>query len=155
MATEIPKDVIPSWESIRQEMERWVNVAKTTGERAVERFSGTASSLLLTPADVIEEGDQLVVSIDLPGVTVEGVDVTLLGTQLTIRGRRTLRVPSTSGRFHLHERVETFERVIHLPCPVEPNQVNGVVANGVLDVTLQKVMLAESRTIPVTQGHVG
>lgn len=96
-----------------------------------------------------DDGAQLVMSLDAPGVTEKDVDITLEGDVLTLRAesRRTEAegyklVRSERSAFRLFEQIE-------LPVRVDGNSVQAVLKDGVLTITLPKAPEAKPRKIAV------
>ena len=62
----------------------------------VSQFGGTGA--FLPPADVTVSDSDLVLTMDLPGLTAEDLDIELLDGYLTVRGeRRRPEVPAGAG----------------------------------------------------------
>lgn len=83
--------------------------------------------------DICDEGERLVVHVDLPGVRREDVKLRAFGDSLELEAKR-----ETPKEALLRERVDRFYRVVALPCAVEAEQVAAKQENGVLKVTLPK-----------------
>lgn len=143
----------PPLDRVRQEMERWLEMARTTGERALETLGVVSAGRPLVPAiDVIEQDSEIIVLADLPGVSAEHVYLSLVGNMLTIKATRCSYEISESARRHVSERTATqFERAIPLPATVELEGVRAETRDGLLTVTLQKPAAVAGRSIPVTR----
>lgn len=142
---------------VRHEMERWLEVARSTGERALETLGVVTAGRPTSPAmDVIELETEVVVLVDLPGVAAEHVYLSLVGNVLTIKAsRQGLDVPESTRR-HVFERTSTqFERTIALPAAVDPDGVRAETRDGLLTVTVQKPAPSPGRSIPVVRGVGG
>jgi HSP20 family protein len=148
--------VPPPLDRVRHEMDRWIDAAKSTGERALETLGllGTARPSL--PAiDIVELADEVVVLIDLPGVSAETVELSLTGNMLTVKATRTGHdfPEAAHPRLHLTERANVhFERSIPLPVAVDADAIRAETHDGLLTVKMSKVVAAPSRTIPVVRG---
>jgi HSP20 family protein len=103
-----------------------------------------------TPAvDLVESPDSITLYFDLPGVEASGVDVSISGTTLTIRGFKPPAV-STEERSRFSERASgRFVRHLELPSGVDADAVDARLNLGVLTVTLPKIPAARARTIPI------
>lgn len=146
-----PETATPPLDRVRQEMERWMEVARTTGERAMEAL-GTMMSTKpsVPPIDVLEIDADLIVLVDLPGVAAEAVKLSMVGNMLTVEGTRTVAVFPEVLRRHTIERSPTrFERSIALPTAVDPDQIKAETRDGLLTITLRKMSPSPGRTIPV------
>lgn len=143
----------PPLDRVRQEMERWLDVARTTGERALETLGLVGSGRPSLPAiDVVELTSEIVVFVDLPGVSAECVHLSLVGNMLTVKASRSgMDFPEKIHR-HIFERTCTqYERAIPLPATVDAEKIRAETRDGLLTVTLQKEAAAVGRSIPVTR----
>jgi len=87
--------------------------------------------------DVVEEKDNFLVKIDLPGLTKDDVSVTIQDNFLTVKGERKHEVEKKETNFHHRERVYgSFARTIELPTRVDAGKVEANFRDGVLRVTL-------------------
>lgn len=146
---------IPPVERVKQEVDRWLEAVRTTGERAMETLGLTGASRAAGPAvDIMEFVDRVVVLIDLPGVTAEMVELNIAGNMLIVSANRTRQDFSSEARVHLRERfVGTFERSIPIPATIDEEAITAETRNGLLTVTLKKMMPAPGRSIPVSTGN--
>jgi HSP20 family protein len=100
--------------------------------------------------NVWEEGDQVCVEAELPGLDLKDLEIYVTGgNQLTVKGERK---PPTPGRgvWHRQERAfGSFSRSLTLPFPVDPDKVDARLENGVLLVKLAKHESARPRKIAV------
>jgi HSP20 family protein len=103
------------------------------------------------PVNVWEEGDNLLVEAELPGVKGEDLDISVVGDELTIKGRRTGGEDGVT--YHRRERTAgEFARVLRLPVDVDADGVNAALNEGVLLITLPKSEAAKPRRIQVKAG---
>ena len=87
-------------------------------------------------ADVYEEGGEFVITLDLPGIRRDGLDVNLDENRLTIRGERPGREgvqPRRSERPH-----GRFVRSFSLPDAVDRHAITADYKDGVLTLHLPK-----------------
>lgn len=122
----------------------------------IERMFGLMSEQFGTkaggvPVDVIDDGDALVVRLDLPGYEPDDVDVTLTDDRtLRVTGERSS--DEADGRYVKRERRQrTADRTVSLPESVEGEASNADYAAGVLTVRLPKRTAdgADGTDIPV------
>lgn len=95
----------------------------------------------VSPAvDIVEQGDQFVVVLDLPGVKKEDLDITLAEGALTIKGEKHVEdLPEEKGSVYRLECWKgTFQRTIGLPRTVDPEKIDAALTNGVLTVSMPK-----------------
>ncbi len=140
---------------VRQELDRWLDTARTTGERALDAVGLTSETRPATPAvDVLETETDLHVFADLPGVAVDGVDLALQGQVLLIKAHRSAPAVMTEAtKPVLRERhALLFERSVTLTAAIDPESVRAVVRDGLLHITLRKRPEIQARPIPVQRG---
>ncbi|MDP9795419.1 HSP20 family molecular chaperone IbpA [Catenuloplanes nepalensis] len=115
-----------------------------------------ARSAGFTPAaEVLRDGDDAVVRLELPGVDAENdVTVEVDGGRLTVRGeRRDERAEQRDGRSLREVRYGTFRRSFGLPQHVTSEAVSATYDAGVLSVRVTGAYTGrEARRIPVTAG---
>jgi HSP20 family protein len=99
------------------------------------------------PVNIWDAGEALVVEAELAGVRDQDLEVSAMGNELTIAGRRT---PADGDKqtYHRRERgTGEFTRVITLPAEVDADQVEATLKDGVLTVRLPKAESAKPRKI--------
>lgn len=90
-------------------------------------------------ADVIDEGDELVALIELPGVNKEDIRVNVTPTMLKVRVEKKQDKERKEAGYYYRERsYGGFYRAISLPTEVLPEQVKASYKNGVLEVRMKK-----------------
>ncbi len=90
------------------------------------------------PVDVVRDGDDIVVTVDLPGYDREGIDVSVAGRSLTVRADHEHASVAGDGETFLRRerRHESVARTIGLPVDVDPDGASADHRNGVLTVRL-------------------
>jgi HSP20 family protein len=121
-------------------------------------FAAAAGSPRL---NVWEDGDVFYAEAEIAGVKSEDLDLSVVGKELTIKGRRvapTDGAPSNATAspeavtFHRRERgYGEFTRSVTLPVEIDAAQVSASLVNGVLTVKLPKAEAAKPRKINVAQ----
>lgn len=103
------------------------------------------------PAVNIFENDEAVtVSIDLPGVKKEDVEITLENNVLTLRGNRKLEYEDKRDNYHRIERAHgAFARSFTLPNRVDAEKIAAEYQEGVLHIHLPKREESKPRQISV------
>jgi HSP20 family protein len=103
--------------------------------------------------DIYETKDDLVVSVELPGVREKDVHLSMTGDVLTLRGQRVADHDVKEENYHRIERWSgSFERDIPLPIPVQADRVRATYRDGVLEVRLPKIDEAKPREIRIELG---
>ncbi len=150
MSNSLNENTQASVERVKQEVERWIDVARTAGERTLEAMGLSGMQRGTQPAvDVLETNETVQVWIDAPGLASEAVQLSTTETQLTVKLLRP-DGSAISGKFFQRERPHcTCERTVMLPASVKPDQTSAQLRDGVLHVTLPKQHVTEARTVPV------
>jgi HSP20 family protein len=99
--------------------------------------------------DIFETEDGLVILADMPGVSPDGVDVTLERNVLTIRGRTEDSPPQGFSPVYLEYQPGDYERVFTLSEDIEAERIEAGVKNGVLRLFLPKAGPAQTKRIQV------
>jgi HSP20 family protein len=89
--------------------------------------------------DMVEDDEGFRVTVEVPGMDEEDIDVALAADRLTIRGeRREEKVRRGPNAYGLRRSYERFQRSIVLPCPVDAERVEATLRRGVLTVRLPR-----------------
>jgi HSP20 family protein len=129
-------------------------LAHALGMHAQQQGSGRATTTAWAPAlDISERKDAYLVTVELPGVEFDDLQVTLEDGLLTVQGERHFAHDSSEQQFHRIERhYGAFRRSITLPAHVLAEGIEAAVDNGVLQVMVPKVEEAKPRRIQVRHG---
>jgi len=102
------------------------------------------------PCDIYEDGDNIIVKAELPGIDRNDIDVQVENNVLTLRGERKREKEVRSENLCRTERsYGTFSRSFTLPVSVDTGRIKAEYKDGVLHVTLPKVEEAKPRKIQV------
>jgi len=100
--------------------------------------------------DIYEEGDNIVVKAELPGLDRNDIDVQVENNVLTLRGERKRENEVKSENLFRTERYYgTFTRSFTLPATVDTEKIRAEYKEGVLLLTMPKVEEAKPRKIKV------
>lgn len=112
------------------------------------RRAGTSGGMLA--ADVVERDDEVVITLDAPGVSDDDVAVTVDGRALSVVVSRT--APEERGTFRSAARpFGTFERHWRLTDRMDVDGVSASLSGGVLTVTVPKSEKARPRRIALSR----
>ncbi|MBM4161268.1 MAG: Hsp20/alpha crystallin family protein [Ignavibacteria bacterium] len=148
------------WNPARQ-LERWspdfLGVQREINRLFDDFFRGgmqsdtTLGPSYWTPAvDIVEEDDQFVVKMELPGVNKEDVKITLETNILTVQGEKKHEKEEKGENTYRAERsYGAFQRSFTLPTTVKSDKIDAVYKDGVLAVTLPKAEEARPKQIEV------
>lgn len=109
---------------------------------------GTAPRFM--PVDLYREGDQYVLSADMPGVDPGSVDIDVDGQLLTIRAQRTADVRDGSKWLAQERPHGSYLRQFSIGEGVDSDRISAVYENGVLNVIVPVSERAKPRKIEVT-----
>ena len=103
-------------------------------------------------ATLKDQGGELELTMELPGVADKDVTLTMHQETLSLTGERKSDAPE--GYFvHRRERAPLkFAKTIALPCKVDPEKSSALLKNGVMTVKLAKAPDAQPRRISI-QAH--
>lgn len=103
------------------------------------------------PATNVREDDEaFYVEMEVPGVKPEEIDLSLIGTELTLKINRPAPKEEKNVRYLRRERVfGNMVRTITLPMDSTPKEMNANIENGILCVRLKKPEAAKVRKISV------
>jgi HSP20 family protein len=103
--------------------------------------------------DIAERTDAYLVAVELPGVKLDDLEITLEDGLLTIQGERQFTSESSEEQFHRVERSSgAFRRAITLPARVMADEVEASMEDGVLRILVPKTEAAKPKRIQVTPG---
>ena len=98
--------------------------------------------------NIFETKDGYVLEAEMPGVTKEGLEVTIEGNEITIIGRR--QTDATPGELLFRERrLADYHRVFELDPAMDTAKVSARMEQGVLTLTLPKSEKRKPRKIAV------
>jgi HSP20 family protein len=103
--------------------------------------------------DIAERPDAYLVTVEVPGVKPEDLDITLEGGVLTVQGERRFQDESTDQQWHrVERRYGAFRRSITLPSQVKADKIEASFDNGLLRVLVPKAEAAMPKRIEVRAG---
>lgn len=102
------------------------------------------------PLDMVETDQDIMVTVDVPGMEAKDIHVTVRDNLLILRGeKRTEKERKDEKAYRMERTFGAFTRHIALPVPVDATKVNAAVHQGVLKVTLPKTAAAKGQEVPV------
>lgn len=136
------------------EMERARRLG-TTGHDTPRSGRGqtrTEADSWVPPADIYTSGDDLVIRLEVPGVSGSDIEVTLTEGVLSISGEVDTRRHDDATIYVLECHHGTFRRDMILPPAIEQEHVQAVLDDGVVEITVTGAAIAVPGTqhIPVS-----
>ncbi len=96
-------------------------------------------SCLLPACDFYETKESYCLSLELPGISKESIDISISSDSLIVKGEKTCNNESKDKQFYHRERYYgSFYRSIQLPVNVEQDKVSANFSDGILHVTIPK-----------------
>jgi len=100
--------------------------------------------------DISERKDAYLVTVELPGVKLDDLQITLEDGLLTIQGERHFADDSSEQQLHrVERRYGAFRRAITLPAHVQADAVQATIEDGVLQIVAPKAEEAKPKRIQV------
>jgi HSP20 family protein len=120
-----------------------------------QQASGRATTTAWAPAlDISERKDAYLVTVELPGIKPEDLDIIMEDGLLTIQGERQFTQESSEQQFHrVERRYGAFRRSITLPAQVQAEQIEASFEDGVLQIMVPKMEEAKPKRIQVRPGR--
>jgi len=102
------------------------------------------------PVDVTVSNGDLVLTLDLPGLTTDDIDIELVDDALTVCGTRKRPTLQDGTTWALAERAfGAFERTFQVPRGVDPDSITATMENGVLSLIVPKPERLQPKRIAV------
>ncbi len=124
--------------------------------REFERINRVRSGLApfsgreFPPVNLWVSAENTVVTIEIPGIEPDAIDIHVVGSTLTLKGTRKAFDLKDGESYHRRERwAGQFTRTVELPYEVDAGKVDAHVSKGVLTVTLPRAVADMSKKITV------
>ena len=117
----------------------------------------TVTAAAFAPAvDVYENGEKVVLKLDVPGIKEADLDIRVENQTLTVRGERKFETEEKEENFHrIERRYGSFFRSFSLPTTVDTENVAATYDAGVLKLELKKKPSAQPKQIKIGVGSNG
>jgi HSP20 family protein len=155
MAKQEPKELLrhePSRAvSPFETMERWFEEAfrrpfSLLGPSWLPRLRTTEMEEAIPSVDIFEEGDNVVVKAELPGIKKEDVDVSVTDNVISISGEKKKEEKVERKNYYREERsYGSFTRSFRLPMEVQTDKAKASFKEGVLEIRIPKTEEAKKR----------
>jgi HSP20 family protein len=104
----------------------------------------------VTPlANIVESQDGYLLEAEMPGVSKEGLEITVENGELMIIGRRSTETPA-GQQLYRESRSLDYRRVFELDPTIDVSKINARMDQGVLKLHLPKAESVKPRKIEVT-----
>lgn len=160
-------DVAPTLRGLRRELDRTVATlfpapmtaaagAGVAGAGVASAGAAGAGATTATPTDwqpatdVVEDAASWTLTLDVPGVPAEALDVVVEARVLTVRGSRPAVVVRDGAELGARERrTGRFVRRFRLPPSADAEQLSAQLADGVLTLRIGKVTPPQPRRVRI------
>jgi len=130
-------------EKEKEEEEEVCKAMKEAAERAKKEV------VLVPAADVIDNGSEFVVVMNMPGIKKENIVVSLENDLLTVKAERPQPFADAKAVLRREIPCGTYERQFEVPKGTKPEGVHAKVEDGVLTVTIAKPVTVAPRKIEI------
>lgn len=151
-----PMTTTSSWDPFRmmREMLRWDPFVRDSFFREpLAAFSRADRDVWVPMFEVRENGNSIKLIADLPGVKRDDIDINLVGSTLTVSGKREAEERRQDEQLHTFERsFGQFTRSFTLPDYVDLEHITSNLQDGVLTVVVPKSAQSKTRKIQIGSG---
>lgn len=125
-----------------------MNITMPTQESQSVRNGSPRSEYLIPAANILETKDGYVLEAEMPGVSKDGLEVTVENGELTILGRRS--AAKVEGReVYRESRNFDFRRSFELDPSIDTTKISAKIDQGVLTLQMPKTEAVKPRKISV------
>jgi HSP20 family molecular chaperone IbpA len=110
------------------------------------------AKVFVPATDIYEKDDSILVRCDMPGVSLDQIDIRLDNTELEISGPQAGGRPDGVDLLVGEYDTGVFRRKFNVPQLIDREKIRARLNNGVLDIELPKAEQAKPRKIEITQG---
>ena len=101
--------------------------------------------------DMIDNDDEIIFKVELPGVDKKDLDVSISDNLLTIKGTSKKESEKEKDNYYSSEiRKGSFCRSVSLPNNVDSSKIKAEFKNGLLELSIPKVAKTSRKTVKVT-----
>lgn len=106
--------------------------------------------------EIVESGDYLLMSVDLPGMKQDDIKIEMSDDMLTVSGERKRESTEKNHKLQRYEKsYGFFKRSFALPSAIDADKIEARYENGVLELYLPKTPAAKPRNIQIQSGKTG
>ncbi len=141
-------------EAMRSDMDKiWGELFPTARRAAAgspKRVLSGEDGAAVPPLDIIDAGDDILVRVEMPGVSKKKIEITVDDNTLTIKGEITKETKHKSENYYHSERTySSFARSISLPANIIEKKITAGLADGILEIRLPKTDEEKPKKIKV------
>lgn len=100
--------------------------------------------------DIVEGKNDISIKAEIPGCDAKDIDVKLEGRILRISGQKSQEGEKEEGNLYRSERYYgSFSRTLELPTEVDPEKIDALYRNGVLNLVFRKTGETKGKKIEI------
>ena len=89
--------------------------------------------------DLLETGDHLIIKAELPGMSPDDLDISIIDDYMTIKGEsKKDNISEEDDYHHMERQYGFFSRTLRLPCKIKVDEVKATYKDGVLEISMPK-----------------
>jgi HSP20 family protein len=129
------KDFLDELKAMKERMEDLFISNFDLGSTGQNKSKGSEDWVPMS--DIVDSGEELIYSIDLPGVMEHDIQVECKADRLWVSGLRKNDLPEGEA-FRVERPTGAFSRVFKFPCPVDEDGIQAEFKKGVLRISVPK-----------------
>jgi HSP20 family protein len=142
--------MVMRWDPFRDLMTIQNELNRLFGRTFGGEGTAAAGAAWVPALDIFETQDRFVVTVELPGVEPDSVDLSVEDSTLTIRGERGFYRDVPEDAFHrVERRFGPFARTLTLPQTADAERIEASFDKGVLTIEVPKVEQAKPKKIAI------
>jgi len=139
--TNLESKYLDEMERMQKRMSELMQEAESTGDQP---------DIIRPLADVQETDEEIMVTMDLPGIDKKDVDIVISDKELTVVALRKTETEIKEKNYHKQERTyKKFERTVSLPAGVKMESAVARLADGVLKISIPKEVVTTRKRIAI------
>jgi len=99
--------------------------------------------------NIIGSETELVIEAEMPGMTLDDIEIVLNADELTIRGERRSTLPENAAMLRQERPSGSFERSFTLPTEIDSERATASLEHGVLTIALPKSKSSRPRRLEI------
>ncbi len=148
---EVAREVPALWTD-GDPLDRWFEGMVPSFWRRMPRTMSDEPVVYSPPVDIYQDGDQVVVKAELPGVKADDIELTIHGDTMTLKGSKKFEEKGRDGGYQYTERrYGEFLRTFSLPTPVDESKVKADFKEGVLEIHMPIAEEAKPHRISIAE----
>ncbi len=131
-----------NWDPFQEmdRMERNMDRVFREGFRRIKNYQQAGKSFE-PDTDFLDKGDKYVLSMDIPGMTKDAIQIHATDSSITVSGERHIEKQENAddkGYYRIERSSGSFRRSLPLPSDAKADSINAKYENGVLEITVPK-----------------